>query len=160
MSFSSDEILEIAEQIERNGEAFYKKAIENAAGTMVELLQRLIAMEKEHIKVFHDMRTVATPEDRVPATADPDDLAVRYLRSLAEGKVFDLNGDPAKRITSCMTSEDILNTAISFEKEAVLYYAGIRDLVCDDDLPQIDRIIEEEKKHVVELTEELKKLKD
>ena len=98
MSFSADEVFEMAEQIERNGQAFYQKACSLASGPVKPLFQRLSEMEKDHVRVFHEMRTVPTPEDKLPSTLDPDNLAIQYLRSLTEGVIFDLQSDDAMKV--------------------------------------------------------------
>ena len=58
IKFNADEIFEIAIQIEKNGEKFYRKAAEavsdeDARQTFIELAD----MEVAHIKTFADMRT-------------------------------------------------------------------------------------------------------
>ena len=57
--FHADEVLAMAEEIEQNGAAFYRKASEMAAvSELRELLHELAAMEDEHRRVFADMRHV------------------------------------------------------------------------------------------------------
>ncbi len=56
ITFSADEIFEIAEQIERNGANFYRKAAESAEGDNRNLLLRLAKMEDDHEKIFATMR--------------------------------------------------------------------------------------------------------
>ena len=81
--FSADEIYEMAEQIERNGAAFYRKA---AAGFdepgLKETLLDLAAMEDEHEKTFRELRERLTKKDRQATVFDPDNQAVLYLLSL------------------------------------------------------------------------------
>ena len=51
--FNPDEILEMAEQIERNGARFYRQAAQGAQDAGVrELLQKLATMEDGHEKLF------------------------------------------------------------------------------------------------------------
>ena len=55
--FNADEIFEMAEQIERNGEEFYRKMAESISDAQVsQLFLDLAAMEAEHEKVFASMR--------------------------------------------------------------------------------------------------------
>ena len=53
-----------------------------------------------------------------------------------------------------------LRLAIGLEKDAVLFYLGMKDVVPENlGKGKVDFIIEEEKQHLVTLTAELKKLK-
>ena len=55
--FNADEIYEMAQQIERNGAAFYRKAaesVEDASGK--ELLLNFADMEVAHEKVFAELK--------------------------------------------------------------------------------------------------------
>jgi len=53
-----------------------------------------------------------------------------------------------------------LNTAIGLEKESVLFYLGIKDMVPPGHgLERIDEIIREERGHIVQLSSLLAKIK-
>ena len=56
MAFNADEVLAIAEQIERNGMVFYEKAAERFRGDEKRTLLRLADMEVTHQQVFAAMR--------------------------------------------------------------------------------------------------------
>ncbi len=156
MSFVADEVLEIAEQMERNGGRFYRAAAEKAPGRAREILLRLGEMEDRHRQIFREMRIALTPEEKVPPTTDPDNLAEKYLRSLISGKVFDYRGDPLKKLPAMDAAAEILKYAITLEKETIAFYLGIRDSMRRPaDRERVDAVIEEEKAHVVELTDEL-----
>jgi len=156
MSFIAEEVFEMAEQLERNGREFYRAAALGSEGDAVELFNRLADMEKRHEDIFHGMRNERTPEESIPSTADPDDLANKYLRSMVEGKIFHLAGDPKKKLSGFKSPEEILKYAISLEKEAIAFYVGIKDSMSREaDRDRIDEIISEEKSHVVDLTEQL-----
>ena len=72
--FNAEEILEIAEQIERNGQNFYKKAAENTSDEKhKELLNSLYEMEIEHEKTFAEMKAGLEPKERESRDMDPDD---------------------------------------------------------------------------------------
>jgi rubrerythrin len=159
MTFIADEILEIAEFMERNGARFYRAAAQDASGAAKEFMLELAEMEDDHEKFFHEMREALTPEQKLPVTADPEDLGSKYLKSLIDGKVFDYRGDPLDKLKQCESLEEVLILAICLEKETIGYYLAVKDSVPgQEDRERIDRIIEEEKKHVVTLTDELNKL--
>ena len=73
LDFSADEIFEMAQQIERNGARFYRRAasMAKAAGSAPFFL-KLAAMEEVHEKVFARMREELTAAERGKRTSDPE----------------------------------------------------------------------------------------
>ena len=95
--FNADEIFEIAEQIERNGAAFYRGAAEKATNDdMRKLLLGLADWEEQHLKLFTTMQENWNDSNKVPPTFDPEDQAVLYLRTIADGHVFNIKAKPAE----------------------------------------------------------------
>lgn len=158
--FNADEIFEIAEQVERNGARFYNRAAE-----MIEeprshkILVSLAAAEVQHLKIFAAMRADILEAGQV-ATVDPEfDLqgeAALYLQAIADGQIFDVRVSPADLLTGEETIEDILRIALEREKDAVIFYLGIKDMVSENlGKNEIDRIIKEEMAHVTIISKEL-----
>ena len=85
--FNSEEILEIACQIERNGAYFY----ERAAGLFNDekskkMLLELANMEKGHEAFFEGLKN--DPSGFDASLADPEGTAGKYLRAIASNHVF------------------------------------------------------------------------
>jgi rubrerythrin len=160
LMFNADEIFEMAEQIEQNGAKYYRKAAAGAGDLRVrQLLVGLAAMEDRHEKVFADLRKHLTEQQKQPITFDPDDQAGAYLRALADGCVFDVSADPSERLTGKETAEEIYRTAIGLEKDSIVFYLGVLDMVNERlDKDRIDDIIKEEMRHVATLSNELRDL--
>ena len=156
--FNPDEILEMAEQIERNGARFYRQAAQGTqdAGAR-ELLQSLAAMEDGHEKLFANMRGNLT-KDEIDFNAD--EQAPAYLKAWADGHVFDLKTDPVTRIQEQKNLKGILNVAIGLEKESIIFYLGMKNGVNKKPYQdRIEEIIKEEMKHIVTLSAKLSSLK-
>jgi len=151
--FSADEIFEIAEQIERNGAEFYRRAAEKFPEPAVrDTLLMLASMEDRHEKTFAAMRAELPAGDRPVFTFDPDDQAALYLRTVAEGKVFDLRDEPASVFSGSVGLEDVLDFAIGIEKESVVFYTGMKKVVSEEvGRDRIDGIIGEEIGHINDL---------
>ena len=117
IDFNADEIFQMAEQIERNGSAFYRRAASTAtaSGTAQRFLQ-LAAMEDEHEKIFARMRAGLSEQERKAPVSNPEDQASFYLQAWADGHVFDVRTNPAERLTGKEKVEAVLQMAIGLEK--------------------------------------------
>ncbi len=156
--FNADEIFEIAEQIERNGAGFYRRAAESAEGPEIRpLLLQLANMEDSHERTFAGMRADLVREnpDWLPQFFDPSsgNEAALYLRAVAAGRVFDLQTDPASLVSKSEPLKSILTKAIGLEKDSVAFYAGLRTAVPEYlGREKLDHIIREEMGHITLLS--------
>lgn len=156
-TFSADEVLEMAEQIERNGSRFYRRASQGFTDSRArELLLDLAIAEDQHQKVFAAMRADLSPQEREPTVPDPYGEAVWYLRGMADGALFDVKTDPSERLTGKETTEEILRTAIGLEKDGIVFYLGIKGMVPERlGRDRIDAIINQEMGHIAILSKHL-----
>lgn len=160
ITFSADEIFEMAEDIERNGAKFYREAAEKSDDKETrQFLLEMAAMEEGHDTVFSDMRKNLSSEAKQPLTFDPNNEAALYLQAMAEahgteGKVstdFKLNGNESIK--------DIINIGINAERNSVCFYTGLKELVPSAaGKEQVDKIIKEELSHAAILLKKLKTL--
>jgi len=159
--FNADDIFEMAQQIERNGARFYRRAAQGITDSSArQLLLDLAAMEDEHEKVFASMRADLSPEERKPTVIDPYGEAVLYLRGMADGHVYDVKVDPTKWITGKEAMEEILRAAIGLEKDSIVFYLGLKDVVPERlGKQRVDAIIKEEMGHIGVLSREMASLK-
>jgi rubrerythrin len=156
--FNADEILEMAEQIERNGARFYRQAADGQMDPgQREMLLELAAMEDEHEKVFADMRANLPGSEGGSSAFDPQGEAASYLRAMADGHVFDTKTDPTAFLESHRSITDILRKALDLEKDSIVFYLGMKDIVPERlGKDRIESIIREEMSHVVLLDRELR----
>lgn len=154
--FSADEIFEMAEQIERNGAKFYCRAAEgDFEEDCKQKLLELAEMEIEHEKTFAAMRTQLSGKETGPTVFDPYGEAALYLQAMANGYVFDVNADPSENLAG-KSVEEILKTAIGLEKDSIVFYLGLRDLVSESlGKERVEAIIAEEMSHITLLSDEL-----
>ena len=150
------EVLDIAQQIERNGVAFYEKAIELFDKPTPRVIFHTLAQrELEHEKLFAEMkqalieRGFAEPDE----TPEGGSLSPKAMAGLA---VFGIGKNPADKLTGKETVADIIRMAIENEKNSVVFYTGMRDFVADDvSRRTILGVIQEEMRHVRMLSESL-----
>jgi rubrerythrin len=73
ITFNAEEIYTMAEQIERNGADFYRKAAEGASDEEIaQMLLDLAAMEDEHERTFSQMKAALADDERVATAFDPE----------------------------------------------------------------------------------------
>ncbi|MBN1556657.1 MAG: ferritin family protein [Lentisphaerae bacterium] len=159
--FNSDEVFEMAVDMERSAAKFYRRAAELHGGKAeTAFLTRLAEMEDEHERIFEAMRRELPerPADRGGAF-DPYGEGVRYLDALAEGSGAEGSETARASLTGRESLEEILRTGVSLEKQAILFYLGLKDLVIGETGKRnVQKIIDEEKGHVATLMAELKQL--
>ncbi|MFW5908050.1 MAG: ferritin-like domain-containing protein [Desulfosalsimonas sp.] len=153
--FSADDIFKLAEEIEVNGEQFYRKAAEEVADqTGKDMLLGLAEMEKDHKKSFEQMRSELKDKEKADTVFDPEGEAENYLKALADIRVF------FEKSIDTSSMKNILKDAIQAEKDSIVLYLGMKELVPENfGKNRIDKIIKEEMGHIRQLSAELKKLK-
>lgn len=159
--FNANEILEMAVQIERNGAKFYHYVAQMAPSARTQqLLQQLAGMEVEHEKTFTRMQGELKEQDFQTAVFDPEGQTGAYLRAMADGHVFDLQTPPTEKISRQASLPEILRLAIGLEKDSIVFYVGLKEMVPPMlGQQRIDDIIHEEMNHIVTLNKELDQLK-
>ena len=149
--FNADEILEMAAQIETKGAKFYRKAAKhNVAGR--ELLLQIAAQEDVHYKVFADMRKALAPSEK--GGYDPYGETDLYVKAMVDGFAFEVNKDPAEALTGKESLQDLLKTAIQMEKDSIVFYLGLKQMVPPAfGKDKLDAVIQEEMKHIAWLSD-------
>ena len=127
--FSVKELVEIAVNVEENGEKFYRKLSKKVENDeQKKLFEYLADQEIEHAGVFRKLGYV-------------------------EGKVFPSFDTLFERVKG-ISFESIIDYAIQLEKDTMLFYNKVLKLIKNErSKKRIDSIIEQEKKHVLDLME-------
>ena len=156
ITFNADEAFALAEQIEKNGAKFYRKAAGYTPGAR-DLLLKLAEMEDEHFRVFSEMRGEVS-EGEKEALGDPDTEAEAYLSAMAGGYVFDVKKDPSETLTGKESFKDVLRIAIGLEKDSIVFYLGLKEMVSiKSGRGKIEDIIQQEMSHITILSGHLEK---
>ena len=130
ITFNADEIFSISEQIERNGEKFYSQsALRVAEPKAKKVLQDLAGMERSHLKTFQELHAQIDQKAREETTWDPDGEAVAYLRATADSHIFKSSADPMSVLSTNADAREILELALRFEKDSVVFFLGVSDMV-------------------------------
>ncbi len=157
IEFNADEIFKMAEQIEINGAAFYRKAAGMFAGKESEkMLSSLAAMEDRHLETFKAMHSDLGGGEKGKTVFDPQGEAEAYLKAFADGHIFDTKVKPADRLKGSESLANILRTAIGLERDSVAFYTGLKALVpARLGKDKVEKIIGEEMRHITILSRQL-----
>lgn len=149
--FNADDIFEIAEQMERNGAKFYRTAAAAVSEPRAKgFLEKLAAMEDDHKKTFSEMRAQLSTAEKASTIFDPEGESVRYLRALADTRVF------FEKEIDTSSMKAILKDAITAEKDSIVFYLGMREAVPEKlGRNRLDDVIREEMGHIRLLSKEL-----
>ena len=157
IKFNAKEVFEIAEDIEENGVIFYRAAA-NMHPKHAELLNRFADMEEEHRATFASMKkSIMGMEDAVLNDHNADSSL--YLESIADTHGGEGTPGMATQLDGNESVEEIMDMAVHAEKKSILFYVGLKDMVPESlGRKHVERIIAEEKQHVIILLAEKAKL--
>lgn len=151
--FNADEVFNIAIRIEENGARFYRKAAEfQEDAENRATLEKLASMEDIHKTTFEKMRTTLSAAEKTATVFDPSGESVQYLAAMADMHGGEGSPSAADALTGQESILEIIDIAIGLEKESILFYLGLKDLVP----PKLGQdklydIISEERRHIIQL---------
>ncbi|HRX76294.1 MAG: ferritin family protein [Candidatus Cloacimonetes bacterium] len=158
-AYSVNEVIEFAVQIEKNGYAFYheaskRKDLDAKAREFIEFLRD---QELNHEKTFLALRDDADMQN-LELTQDWE-LVAEYLKTIVSGRIFNSEDSAIKKAAVAKDLKEIIDHAITFEKDTLLYFHAVNDNVSQDKAKQaLRRIINEEVSHVLKLNDYRKTL--
>jgi rubrerythrin len=156
ISFSGSELINIAIGIEGRGIVFYDvmaKSTQNEAAR--EVFNYLADMEREHIETFKGMLEGA---DKFQIPADESGQYTAYLRALVDSAVFSDDMVSSEMAAQAESDTAALELAIRAEKDSILFYYEMKEVMPQRAQATVNKIIAEEKSHLRQLSELKKKL--
>lgn len=148
--FRASEIIEIAVAMEKNGQALYQAMAAAATNPeLKDLLEKLAEAETQHIADFRNLgrqfEAYAPPESYPGEYED-------YVKALADASVFTQNMDPGAMLQQYATDDAILDLALNFEKETILFLHTFQRLVFSPEEQRVvAKLIRQEQEHIVKL---------
>jgi len=145
--YTIKDILALAVQIENNGEEIYRRALHRSTSKeLAELLSWIAEEEARHGEWFEEMGRRAAPE---PVEGPLEKTARIMLRSSMEGQSFSLDEADLSQVVE---ADRLLAMSIEFEEDTVAFYQMMRPFLQDPEAIEVlDRIIEEEQRHIEKL---------
>ena len=145
--FSMSEAIEQAVQTERLGYQFYssmaKKFEKNES--FKKLFDTLAQKELRHEKAFSELKEI-TGDEEPEGWGDVS----QYLRAIVESEFFLGKNKSLPSLEHVESIGDAVNFAMGFERETLLYFHEIRNIIKEKDI--VDEIINEEKSHIMWLS--------
>jgi rubrerythrin len=141
--FTLADVLNIAVQIEQNGEKTYRRA---SNPELARILSWMADEEKHHGELF------AAIIDNRMLTAEQEELEAMgrsLLQDIVRNQTFSLEQQRLGQVTSL---EDLLLQSIEFETDTIGFYEFLSGFLDDPDaITQLKGIIEQERGHVRQL---------
>jgi len=149
-SFSCQEILNMALQIEQNGYEFYERMQENAkSNDLRELFGWLKNEEKNHID---DFQRIISSIDKLQLNSEFKwEKSRYYFKAIYDANIFSENVDENYWSNELSDEVSSIQFAISFEKDSILFLEELRGLLGGIEEKIIYDLIQEDKEHIVKL---------
>lgn len=150
LKYAGSEVLQMAVEIEKKGKAFY----ESVAGSVkdakaVDLFRFLAAEEVKHQHLFQDMlkevETIHGPYDNTEV--------ILYFKALVDRRIFPSDKEGELMDQHLNDLSVATKIAVSMEKDSILFYYELLPAIREKDHDIIHKIIEEERNHILRLTE-------
>jgi rubrerythrin len=150
--FSSADIIDLAIQIEKNGEKVYRDALEVVQNQAIASILRWLADEEvEHAAWFSELKQAVR---KVPVDRRLEDMGRDILHGILGDASFSLKEADFSKLGGI---ENLLKLAIEFERDTVLFFEMFESFVEDrESLEHLNKIIEEEQRHIEVLQEFLR----
>jgi len=154
--FSGRELIEIAIGIEKNGAIFYDSLAGSAKNHAArDTYKNLADKEREHTAIFQNMMVTVSAYKPPETYTEQYNL---YLKALIDSLVFADDKVSLKMARKVNSDAEALQIAMGAEKDSILFYVEVRDLVRRSERKLVGKIIEEEKSHLRQLMEIKKSL--
>ncbi len=147
--YGASEVLQFAIKIEDNGWEFYRKVADTSNDEKIEELFVFLADEEvKHKEIFEGM--LPEIEKYEPREIYPPDYFA-YLRAYADNIIFKKGVE--KELTGDLEPISAIDFGMLMEIDSIAYYNEVKNFVPENQRNIIDKIIEEERKHFLKLSE-------
>lgn len=147
--YSPVEVIEMAIKTEESGQKFYANTAKKTKSKQLsELFLFLAGEEEKHAKIFKNLYdTINESPQSLPYNFDE---IQQYLKAIIDS-IFFLSGS-SSYVAKLKSSQALLDFALTFEKDTILFYLEISNFVKEKDKKLVDKIIACEKEHIRKLS--------
>ncbi len=146
--FNMAEVVDIGIEKEKARRDFYRAAAEaSPEGEAKELFGKLAGWEDDHVRQFEAIR--AGLDEQEPPESYPGEEA-KYIQALVADQLY--RDTTAEKLAAEATgSRAAIDRGIEFEKDAILFFRSLGLFLSPDRREIIERLVGEEKGHLVYL---------
>jgi len=137
---SARDIVKTALELEQTGMQTYQELMKRAPDQELSRLLDYLAREEEgHVSIFSRMfKDIELDPQSMP---DPSAADSAYLEAVMHSSVFDGPRAGIKRAGQAKTPLQMLNLALQFERDAMLFWMKLHNLVREVDRPLVNKLI-------------------
>lgn len=148
------ELLELAIQIEVNGNAYYNKMLDKSESKSVkEIFSYLAQEELQHVEDFTKLRDkIKAPAYEIADEYKTPEMEI-YLKAMFDGRVFPNIKSVEDIVDEIKSDEAAIRHALSFEKDTIVFFTEILNMLGEDDENKsvVKELIRQEKIHIAKL---------
>ena len=149
--FKGQEILKLAIRVEINGFEFYKEVAGIIKDSSIqETFNYLSGEEVKHKTTFESM--LKTVGDYAPVENYPGEYDA-HLKHLAGENIFTKEGTSKVFAYKVSSEEAAIRMGIGLERDSIIFFSEMKNLLPSDTREVIDRVIQEENDHLAKLVE-------
>jgi rubrerythrin len=147
--FSIREIIDMAIQLEKNAETFYREALARVSTPILEpVLVCLADEEREHTEWFERLKRVV---EEAEADGKEGEISGAALRGLVGDQKFSLAEVDLSEIDN---PQALIELAVEHEKDTILFYQMLQSFIqSPETTKELDEIIAQEDQHIKMLQE-------
>ncbi len=153
--FTASEVIELAMRIEQKGQAFYLLAADEAEDPGAkEFFDYFAEEESKHEMFFRGMRD-RIGHLEIPPGSDVEEYAHYVMALIDSHDVFNFDYTEAFKADD-FSFEDAIRIAMRFEKDTILLFTELKNMVPESEQQFVEECIDEERGHLRLLASKLK----
>ena len=152
------EVSQMAINMEKSGHEYYLEAAQKATGAKAkEIFLHLAGEEKKHIELFTNLYEILSETVKFDSNYLFDEITSAYFQYFVNETVF--KNKELGKVINLDNPKEVLFEGINAEKNSILFYSEMLKAPNTAEVSNVlNIIIDEEKKHIIQLTDMIKEL--
>ncbi|WP_243438708.1 ferritin-like domain-containing protein [Fundidesulfovibrio soli] len=147
--FKAADVAKAAVEIEKKGEAFYRHMAEQTKDEELrDLFIHLAGEEHKHELIFSNLLTRLGSVE-LPAWSTTEEYGEYIDALISSHTLFDSHSEAL--MAGAGDAESGVRVALSFEKDTLLFFVELKELVPDSEKDAVQRCVDEERLHIRKL---------
>lgn len=147
---NASDIMDLAMQVEKNGEAFYQAVAKQTTSAQIRaLFEDLADQERKHYATF--AKLAQTVREKPLMTDEEWDSYLKYLNTTVDSAFFQGSDKALAMARKVKDEKEAARMAMGFEKETLLFFYDLRDAIQGSERSFVEKIVSEEKTHIQRL---------